>query len=128
MAFLFSASTCGFYNTEIHGKAIPKDAVRVSDKAHAELLHGQSGGLIISADANGRPTLKSPPPPTAEQLTLIARQRRDRLLRECDWAVMPDAPMERAARDAWTAYRQALRDVMSQPNFPQSIDWPAAPI
>lgn len=40
---------------------------------------------------------------------LLERMRihRDRLLEESDWALMPDAPTN---KEAWAAYRQALRD------------------
>lgn len=40
---------------------------------------------------------------------LLERMRlhRDRLLKESDWAMAPDAPTD---KDAWAAYRQALRD------------------
>ena len=35
------------------------------------------------------------------------RLHRDRLLKECDWTQLPDAPVD---REAWATYRQALRD------------------
>lgn len=35
------------------------------------------------------------------------RINRDRLLKESDWAMAPDAPTD---KEAWAAYRQALRD------------------
>lgn len=39
------------------------------------------------------------------------RERRDKLLAESDWAVMPDAPMSDEVRQKWLDYRQALRDI-----------------
>lgn len=53
-----------------------------------------------------------------------ARKERDRLLLACDWAVLPDAQTERTA---WETYRQALRDVPEQAEFPYAIDWPERP-
>lgn len=53
-----------------------------------------------------------------------ARKERDRLLLACDWAVLPDAQTERTA---WETYRQALRDVPEQAEFPYTIDWPERP-
>lgn len=53
-----------------------------------------------------------------------ARDTRDRLLSESDWTQVLDAPVD---RDAWAAYRQALRDIPQQAGFPTSIDWPVKP-
>lgn len=57
---------------------------------------------------------------TAEQV----RQQRDRLLAECDWRSLPDAPGD---RDAWLEYRQQLRDITQQTGFPDNIQWPTLP-
>jgi hypothetical protein len=38
--------------------------------------------------------------------------------------VLPDYPINDAARAAWAAYRQSLRDITAQPGFPGNIDWP----
>ncbi len=68
---------------------------------------------------------------SAEQLaakqTMLAEQvRADRNTRlaESDWTQLADAP---GNREAWIAYRQALRDITAQPGFPWEIDWPAPP-
>ena len=53
------------------------------------------------------------------------RARRQGLLYASDWAVLPDSPA--GDRDAWVAYRQALRDITSQPGFPIHVEWPVAP-
>lgn len=64
----YSKSTNGFYDEAIHGSNIPDDAVDITAMEHAALLEGQSQGKIISADKNGKPVLKGPPPPTPEQI------------------------------------------------------------
>lgn len=53
------------------------------------------------------------------------RAERDRRIAECDWAMMPDAPTEKAV---WAVYRQALRDVPQQQAFPHDLVWPSAPV
>lgn len=63
---LYSNSTGGFYTSEIHGAAIPVDAVEITAEAHAALLEGQSQGKSIVADKDGYPVLKSPPEPDLE--------------------------------------------------------------
>jgi hypothetical protein len=53
-----------------------------------------------------------------------AIRKRNRLLYECDWTQVADAPVDQAA---WAAYRQELRDVTSQETFPSEVTWPVAP-
>jgi hypothetical protein len=64
-----------------------------------------------------------------EVLILKARESRDLLLEESDVYVLPDrwAAMTSEQQAAWSAYRQALRDLTSQSGFPQIIDWPVKP-
>lgn len=58
----YSKSTGGFYSREIHGDAIPSDAVAITPEYHVELLEGQSVGKRITADASGSPVLTDPEP------------------------------------------------------------------
>lgn len=64
----YSKSTGGFYSREIHGDNIPADAVEITNEQHQALIDGQPQGKMIQADANGRPVLVDPPPPTPEQI------------------------------------------------------------
>jgi len=64
----YAKSTNGFYAEAIHGDSIPDDAVEITVEEHAALLEGQSQGKLIQADANSRPVLVDPPPPTPEQI------------------------------------------------------------
>lgn len=52
------------------------------------------------------------------------RSQRNRLLSECDWTQLQDAPVN---QQAWANYRQALRDISSQPGFPNAVEWPHDP-
>lgn len=61
---------------------------------------------------------------TAEKKAVLIRQQRDDLLLATDYMMMPDYTMSDAERDALKAYRQALRDVPEQPDFPNSVVWP----
>jgi len=51
------------------------------------------------------------------------REYRNQLLTASDWTQLPDAPVN---REAWAAYRQALRDLTDHVNFPNlsADDWP----
>ena len=56
-----------------------------------------------------------------------ARAKRDKLLAETDWTQVMDAPIDAATREAYRAYRQALRDIPEQEGFPETITWPELP-
>ena len=86
----YSASTGGFYATEIHGDSIPADAKEITNKRHAELLEGQSLGKVITADKDGYPTLTDPVPyvPTEEEEFAALEQTRKSLIAEVD-AISP---------------------------------------
>ena len=51
------------------------------------------------------------------------RTQRNNLLAETDWMALSDVTMS----DAWSAYRQALRDIPAQDGFPDSVTWPTRP-
>lgn len=57
-------------------------------------------------------------------LAAAARETRNKLLTEVDWTQFSDSGVNSAD---WTAYRQALRDVPGQSNFPRTITWPSKP-
>ena len=52
-----------------------------------------------------------------------ARSKRDELLKETDHYGLSDVTMS----DAMKTYRQALRDVPQQTDFPSTISWPTKP-
>jgi hypothetical protein len=52
------------------------------------------------------------------------RKQRNEKLSECDWTQVDDAPVDKAA---WATYRQALRDVTNQAEFPWTVNWPSKP-
>lgn len=52
------------------------------------------------------------------------RIRRNSLLEQCDWRVVPDAAWDTAP---WIAYRQALRDLPTNTQNPRQAIWPIQP-
>ena len=123
----YSKSTGGFYDVEIHGDAIPADAVEITRDEHATLLAGQSAGQRIEADEHGHPVLRDAPVPSNDALADAARARRDALITATDYLLMPDYPISAEQLAEVRSYRQALRDVPLQAGFPSGIDWPAPP-
>ena len=53
------------------------------------------------------------------------RMDRDWALTQSDFIFAPDVTVE--DMDAWLEYRQALRDVTNQPNFPKDVQFPLRP-
>ena len=60
-----------------------------------------------------------------QQQALQVRQRRNRLLSQCDWPQMPDVDSNIA--QGFRDYRQALRDIPQQEQFPYDVQWPSSP-
>lgn len=64
----YSASTGGFYSRDIHGEAIPEDAVELTAIEYAALMEAQCQGKRIVSDANGRPVAVAPPAPSLDEM------------------------------------------------------------
>ena len=64
---------------------------------------------------------------TIEHLKQTRKEERNQLLAETDWIVTKSLESGEAVPDEWKQYRQALRDIPTQPNFPDDIEWPTKP-
>ena len=62
-----------------------------------------------------------------DMLAANARAKRAKLLADTDWTQVLDAPIDSATREAYRAYRQALRNIPEQKGFPETITWPELP-
>ena len=78
--------------------------------------------IAKAESCNGEVTVEDIPMTDVE-----ARAKRDKLLAETDWTQVLDAPIDAATREAYRAYRQALRDITEQEGFPETITWPELP-
>jgi hypothetical protein len=124
--YRYSATTGGFYVLGLHA-TVPDDAVPVTEEEHAALLRQQSAGQQIRGGQRGHPEAAEPEPLSAEERAALARDRRNRLLRESDSWMLPDRPMSANERDAWVRYRENLRRLPDQPAFPFEVIWPSEP-
>jgi len=66
-------------------------------------------------------------PLSLNELTAFNRQKRNHLIQLTDVLVFPDLweSYDDTRRETIRAYRQALRDVPQQPDFPYTINWPS---
>lgn len=55
----------------------------------------------------------------------IVREERNQLLATTDWTQVKD--ISDSISEPWAAYRQSLRDITLQPNFPFEVNWPKRP-
>jgi len=76
-------------------------------------------GWVIVGDA--------PPDPVTSTKAELEWERAKQLLRESDWAVLPDVPMTSGTKALWIEYRRGLREIRLQAGFPNDIQWPKAP-
>jgi len=63
----------------------------------------------------------------ARVASMHAKNKRNTLLNKTDWVVTKSLELGEPVPDAWTTYRQALRDIPSQAGFPHNIEWPTEP-
>ena len=129
MTKYYSKSTGGFYDEADHGDNMPADVTPESTwgVTFKELMQGMERGKRIIADESGNPFLSDPPLPTDEQLATTARAKRDKLITETDYLLMPDYPITTEKMASVKTYRQLLRDITKQAGFPTNIDWPPIP-
>ena len=106
---------------------IPVDAFCIPDLYHRFLMEKQTEGYNIVADSFGFPIFAEPEEEEEDidSLSSQARMQRNRLLAETDWTQMPD--ISDKVRSSYAEYRQALRDIPQQDNFPLNIEWPKKP-
>ena len=81
----------------------------------------ESGGWVPFSGPASAPLL-----PNLEYLGGVIRQERNARIAATDWTQGKDIQDYISA--AWAPYRQALRDITSQPDFPLSVQWPEEPV
>lgn len=91
--------------------------------------HGDRYIKEIEKGENGKRRFQivAVPEPTTEEIAAQVRAKRDALLAETDFLMMPDYPLGEEDSAALKTYRQGLRDVPTQEGFPTEITWPDFP-
>jgi hypothetical protein len=93
---LWSPSTGHFYHAELHGEAVPDDAIAITDRRHRELLEGQGKGRKIRLGSGGKPELS--PAPRATRELLLERAIADIKI-EARRRILAVASLERQSND-----------------------------
>lgn len=143
-SFKFPLDVNEEYNFSTNGKTIPDGYVRVKIKPPYQGQEGEnfksyyySCNELFPELIDGEYVQKYEYTPysteTLEQnrqtLALSIRKERDILLVESDKKVFSDLweKMSEVEKEQIANYRQALRDVPEQENFPLSVEWPLEP-
>lgn len=112
-----------FYIGQIFEETYPPEAAvwcnSHGDRYITELEKGENG--------KRRFQIVAVPEPTTEEIAAQVRAKRDALLAETDFLMMPDYPLGEEDSVALRTYRQVLRDVPTQEGFPTEVTWPDLP-
>lgn len=114
----YSKSNNGFYDSAIHGNAIPEDAIGITTEQHVALMQGQSEGKRIVADHNGHPILADLPQASTTEMWDRIRQERDHRTNTSGYKV----------GDKWfhsdpKSRSQQLSLVLLGENIPAGLQW-----
>lgn len=99
-------------------------------------LGWQDNNVLISdtevSEVNGWTYLKGYAPKKTEEqkldeLATEIRNKRNLLLTETDYLLMPDYPISEKNLEKVKEYRQQLRDITKQENFPETVVFPDFP-
>lgn len=137
--YFFSAKTLLFYPQNMIDEykasgAWPNDAIEISENIYKEFLTPPTGKMR-SARSDGTPCWIDIPPPTHEELIILAEQKKNRLFAEANVVIAPlqDAHDLDVATDneqdlllAWKEYRVLLNRVDT--STAPSIEWPTPPV
>jgi hypothetical protein len=123
--YYYSKTTRGFYNKEVNGDAIPKDAVEVQDADYSALMTGQASGKVIQPNQSGYPVLADPPEPSVEEKKNQCKEMARYKLQETDYTQASDVAPLLVNQTEFTEYRVLVRDLFLRP-VPNPT-WPAKP-
>ena len=125
MTIYYSSVSESFYDSENdYPNGIPSGAVEVSVDDYRNIQQLMSIGYLLSSDSDGNPVLIPPKQQTSQELSVDVKNKRDKLLSATDYLVMPDYPITSERLELVKKYRQVLRDITKQPEFPSNINWP----
>lgn len=121
MTIYYSPSTKGFYDSELGYSSLPEDVVEVAADEHLAILNALNNQNKEIKITKGKIVLQ-------EKVRTVTwddiRRIRNGYLQKSDYTQMADWPGD---REAWAAYRQALRDLPETYTNAADVIWPTAP-
>jgi hypothetical protein len=126
---IYYSKTVGFLRDDIipqHHIDSIEDAVEITHEEYDSVFDEHMNGKDIIADEDGRPIAVGRITPD-HVLASSIRDKRDSMLRDSDWVMLSDSPVSEEDKQAWMSYRQALRNITEQEEFPGVVVFPTAP-
>lgn len=124
MTKLYSPSTLGFYDSDIH-QVVPSDAIALTDDQYSKYLDAiTSGAKVLKVDSKNNLSLVDHTAPVVVLTWDQVRYKRDNLLLASDYTQLGDWLGD---KEPWVEYRQKLRDMPEDFKDPNSVTWPIIP-
>lgn len=124
MTKLYSPSTLGFYDSDIH-QVVPSDAIALTDDQYSKYLDAiTSGAKVLKVDSKNNLSLVDHTAPVVVLTWDQVRYKRDNLLLASDYTQLGDWLGD---KELWVEYRQKLRDIPEDFKDPNSVTWPIIP-
>lgn len=121
MTLYYSLKTNGFYDTSMHYDKLPTELIEITPAKHSELLLGLNSNKEIKYVDEKLILVEIPHvSPTWESI----RRERNTLLVQSDYTQLLDWPGD---KQAWSTYRQQLRDIPQAYSETTQVIWPTAP-
>jgi hypothetical protein len=122
MPIYYSPSSEGFYDTEVVSyPSLPKDVITITKEERDLFLNEMNNNNKRLVLVGNKLVFEERIFPITWE---IIRDERNRLLDDSDYTQVPDFP---GNREAWTSYRQLLRDLPQQYKNPEDVVWPPKP-
>lgn len=103
-------------NQVFEGEYPPEAAVWCNTRGDCSIQQVDGGYQIIQN-----------PEPDDSMVAKAIRDKRDNLIGETDYYLMPDYPSNPQNLEELKVYRQALRNIPEQEGFPRDVRWPDVP-
>ncbi|MFJ3045322.1 hypothetical protein ACIPEN_05795 [Herbaspirillum chlorophenolicum] len=108
MARFYSASTLGFYDSNVHEK-MPEDVKPIEEATYRNLMEGAANGKVIVPNKSGEPVAQDPAPmPKEQQEEMTIKQRQQAYALEADPLFFKYQRGE-VTREDWLAAVDAVR-------------------
>ena len=121
----FSRSTRGFYHRDLHGDAIPEDAVQLTSEQYDVVMQGCSLNTCIAVDRDGYPVLQPRAAPPAEP---AERHWRDEQINQVQWLRdrhSDELELKRPTTLTTEQYENLLHYLQALREWPQAKGFPS---